>query len=58
MIFQKLKSFIRDYFTLTTRERNGGLALMFIIIAQIGFLAWYNYFKEPESSLLEKHRLV
>jgi len=58
MIFQKLKSFIRDYFTLTTRERNGGLALMFIIIAQIGFLAWYNYFKEPESSLLEKHQLI
>ncbi|MBP9083488.1 MAG: helix-hairpin-helix domain-containing protein [Bacteroidia bacterium] len=58
MIFQKLKSFIRDYFTLTTRERNGGLALMIIIIAQIGFLAWYNYFKEPESSLLEKHQLI
>ncbi|MBL7914270.1 MAG: helix-hairpin-helix domain-containing protein [Bacteroidia bacterium] len=58
MIFQKLKSFIRDYFTLTTRERNGGLALMFIILVQIGFLAWYNYFKEPDTSILEKHQLV
>lgn len=58
MIFQKLKSFIRDYFTLTTRERNGGLALMFIIILQIVFLVWQNYFKEPDTSLLVEHRLT
>jgi len=48
MFQSKLKSFVRDYFTLTSRERRGGLALALIIIIQLFIIIWMNYIRSPE----------
>lgn len=56
MISPKFKSFIRDYFTLTSRERKGALMLVIVICIQLLILIWMNYIKTPDSHLLEKYK--
>jgi competence protein ComEA len=46
MFFDKLKSFTRDYFTLTSRERKGALSLGVLIILQSGYIYYLNYFSD------------
>ncbi len=53
MFFSKLKSFTRDYFTLTSRERRGAMVLAFIIILQICALGWMHFIKSPEPPDIE-----
>jgi competence protein ComEA len=51
MFFKKIKSFTRDYFTLTSRERNGALALAFIIVIQISIVVWLYYLSSSNTDL-------
>ena len=48
MLFSRLKSFTRDYFTLTSRERRGALVLAGIIIIQILAMLWINFLQPPD----------
>ncbi len=48
MFQSKLKSFFKDYFTLTSRERRGGIALALIIINQLLIIIWMNYIRTAE----------
>lgn len=57
MFFIKLKSFIRDYFTLTSRERKGALVLSGLIILQIIILIYLNYVTPPDKTILTTYRL-
>ncbi len=57
MFFNQLKSFIRDYFTLTSRERKGALVLAAIIIIQIIALIKLHYLTPPEEPLITTHRM-
>ena len=53
----KFKSFIRDYFTLTSRERKGSLVLAIIIIVQIIIIIRMNYFQPPDENVLQKYSM-
>jgi competence protein ComEA len=57
MFFSKLKSFLRDYFTLTSRERKGALVLAVVIIIQILILTWLHQLPLPEAPLIVSHRM-
>ncbi len=48
MLSQKIKSILRDYFTLTSRERRGALSLATINFILIGVLLWNHYIFPPE----------
>ncbi|MBL0342350.1 MAG: helix-hairpin-helix domain-containing protein [Bacteroidetes bacterium] len=53
----KFKSFLRDYFTLTSRERRGAFVLSLIIFLQLATIIWKNYTRSPPSILLEPHAM-
>lgn len=55
MFQSKFKSFIRDYFTLTSRERRGGIALCLIIMIQLFIIIWMNYVRSPELPDLQNY---
>ena len=57
MFFIKLKSFIRDYFTLTSRERKGALMLAVIILIQIVIIIRLHYLAPPVEPVITTHRL-
>jgi hypothetical protein len=57
MFFVKLKSFIRDYFTLTSRERKGALVLVVIIAIQLLIIIWMNYLSPPMNLVITSHRM-
>ncbi len=57
MFFLKIKSFVRDYFTLTSRERKGALVLATIIILQIAILIHLNYIYPPDDTVITTYRL-
>jgi len=57
MFFIKLKSFIRDYFTLTSRERKGAIVLVVIITFQIFAIIWLHYLSPPFEPILITHKL-
>jgi competence protein ComEA len=48
MFFKRIKSALSDYFTLTTRERRGSMWLLLIITAQLCWLYYDRYEREPE----------
>jgi hypothetical protein len=51
MIQKQIKSFLKDYFTLTSRERKGALSLSLIIILQIIIIIRMNYFSSGEPDI-------
>lgn len=55
MFQSKFKSFIRDYFTLTSRERKGGIALALIIIIQLSIIIRMNYLQTPDLPDLQNY---
>lgn len=57
MLFNRFKSFLRDYFTLTSRERRGALVLMLMLIAEAGILFYMRIQPAPADPLLEEFRL-
>jgi len=58
MFNKKLKSFLRDYFTLTSRERGGALTLASVIIIQIGILFWMKFRDPAPFPEVEKHAVL
>ena len=57
MFFVKLKSFLRDYFTLTSRERKGALMLAFIIVIQVCALIWIHHLSPPEAPEISVYKM-
>lgn len=57
MLFNRFKSFLRDYFTLTSRERRGALVLMLMLLAEAGILFYLRIQPPPADPLLEEYRL-
>lgn len=57
MLFNRFKSFLRDYFTLTSRERRGAMVLMLMILSQVGILFYLRMQPPPADPLLEEFRL-
>ena len=57
MFFKKLKPYIRDYFTLTSRERKGALVLACIILFQIATLIWLHYLPSNNTVEISKHSM-
>ncbi len=57
MLYDWIKGFLRDYFTLNTRERNGALTMALIIFMQCGVLLWLNYFSSPERETIQRHQV-
>lgn len=51
------KSFLKDYFTLTSRERKGALALSFLIFIQLLLVIWLNYLRTPHEPAIEKYNI-
>lgn len=58
MLSPKFKSFLRDYFTLTSRERNGALILATIILIQCGVLTWFHYRPTRKLPEIERYQLA
>jgi len=58
MFNKKLNSFLRDYFTLTSRERGGALTLASLIIIQMGVLLWMNFRPLSQMPEVKKHALL
>lgn len=48
MFFKKFGSGLRDYLTLTTRERRGMMWLLFVLIAQLSWLFYHKFLSTPE----------
>ena len=57
MLPKSLKSFLRDYFTLTSRERKGAMVLATIIVVQIVVIIFINYTDPPPEPAIEKYRI-
>ncbi len=57
MIPSRLKSFTRDYFTLTSRERKGAIVLAIILVFQLIAIIWMNYFRTPDISFVENYKI-
>ncbi|HMT29461.1 MAG TPA: helix-hairpin-helix domain-containing protein [Bacteroidia bacterium] len=57
MKFSKLKFFIRDYFTLTSRERRGALMLAIIILIQLACILWLNYTDPSKDSTVNRYKI-
>ncbi len=57
MFFNQIKSFLRDYFTLTSRERKGALVLASIIFIQIIALVKVHYLTPPDEPLITTYRM-
>jgi competence protein ComEA len=58
MLSQKIKSFLKDYFTFTSRERKGAMMLIIIITLEISFLWIYKNMIPPSGSILKKYEII
>src|SRR6186997_1785358 len=47
MFRKKIQSLLKDYFTLTSRERKGALSLATLILLQCGYLTWTHHIQKP-----------
>ena len=56
MIRSKFKSFVRDYFTLTSRERKGAFVLALIICIQILVIIYKSYLYPPDPLDLKSYQ--
>lgn len=54
--FRNIKLFIRDYFTLTSRERKGAIILFLVITLQLVALFTMHYLSPPDAEFIEKFR--
>lgn len=57
MLFNRFKLFLRDYFTLTSRERRGALVLMLFLFAEVVLLFYLRTQPPPADPLLEEFSL-
>lgn len=48
MLLQRIKALLRDYFTLTSRERKGAISLATLNFILIGWILWNNYLFPPD----------
>jgi len=58
MSVRLFKSFFKDYFTFTVRERRGACVLILLIMVNIFLIVYYKYIKEPDLPYIEPLALV
>jgi DNA uptake protein ComE-like DNA-binding protein len=58
MLSQKIKSFLKDYFTYTSRERKGAMMLIIIIALEIAFLWIYKHMIPPSDAILKEYKII